>query len=53
MAIIFIVTREFLMFDEVFLPPHVKRCMMITYKYGIYELPYELRKDLRLTIFGN
>ena len=36
------------MFYQVFFSPQVKRCAIITYKHGIYELPHELRKDLRL-----
>ena len=35
---------------QTFLSPKVKRCAIITYKYGIYELPYELPNDLRLNI---
>ena len=31
----------------------VKRCAIITYKHGIYELPRELPNDLRLRILGN
>ena len=30
----------------------MKRWTIITYKYGIYELPHELPKDLRLRILG-
>ena len=41
------------MFYQIFLSPQVKRCTIITYKYGIYELPDELPNDLRLRIFGN
>ena len=36
------------MFYQVFFSPQVKRCAIITYKHGIYELSHELRKDLRL-----
>ena len=28
-----------------FLSPQVKRCAIITYKHGIYELPHELPSD--------
>ena len=37
------------MFYQIFLLPQVKRCPIITYKHGIYELSHELglRKDLR------
>ena len=33
------------MFYQIFLSPQVKRCAIITYKYGIYELPHELPND--------
>ena len=33
---------------RIFLSPQVKRCEIITYKHGIYELPHELPNDLRL-----
>ena len=36
-----------------FLLPQVKRWVIITYKHGIYELPYELQNDLRLRRLGN
>ena len=36
------------MFYQIFLSPQVKRCAIITYKHGIYELPHELPNDLRL-----
>ena len=32
------------MFYQLFLSPEVKQCVIITYKYGIYELPQELPK---------
>ena len=43
------------MFYQIFLSPQVKRCAIITYKHGIYELPHELPNDLRLLgkILGN
>ena len=25
----------------------MKQCMIVTYKYGIYELPHELQNDIR------
>ena len=31
----------------IFLSPQMKCCATITYKHGIYELPYKLRLDLR------
>ena len=36
-----------------FLSPLVKRCVIITHKYGIYELPHELPNDLRHRVLGN
>ena len=36
------------MFYQTFLSPPVKRCAIITYNHGIYELPYELLNDLRI-----
>ena len=41
------------MFCQIFLSPQVKRCAIITYKHGMYEMPYELLNDLRLSILGN
>ena len=41
------------MFYQISLSPQVKRCMIITYKRGIYELRQELQNDLRLMILGN
>ena len=38
------------MFYQIFLSPQVKRCAIVTYKHGIYELPHELPNDLRLRI---
>ena len=40
------------MFYQIFLSPQVKRWAIITYKHGIYELPHELTKDLRLNDLG-
>ena len=31
----------------------VKRCVIITYKHDIYELPHDLQIDLRFRILGN
>ena len=42
-----------LMIYQIFLSPQVKRCAIITYKHGIWELPHELPNDLRLWILGN
>ena len=41
------------MFYQIFFSPQVKRCAIITYEHGIYELPHELPNDLRLNILGN
>ena len=41
------------MFYQLFLSPQVKRCAIITYEHGIYELPQELPNDGRLRILGN
>ena len=41
------------MFYQTFLSPQVKRCAIITYKHGIYELPHKLPNDLRLRKLGN
>ena len=39
---------DFLMFCQIFLSPQVKRILIISNKHGIYKLPHELPKDLRL-----
>ena len=41
------------MFYQIFLPRQLKPYGIITYKHGIYELPHELRNELRLSILGN
>ena len=43
-----IIFRDFLMFEQFFFPSQVKRSVIISDKYGIYELP----NDLRLRILG-
>ena len=35
------------MFYQIFLSPQVKRCAIITYKHGIYELSHNLPNDLK------
>ena len=35
------------MFYQIFISPQAKRCVIITYKHGIYELPHKLPNDLR------
>ena len=41
------------MFYQIFLSLKVKRCVIIFYKHGIYELSHELPNDLRLRKLGN
>ena len=41
------------MFDKIFVSPQVKRIMIINNKHGIYKLPHELPKLLRLKTLGN
>ena len=41
------------MLYQIALSSQVKRWAIITYKDGIYELPDELRNDLRLRILVN
>ena len=38
------------MAEQIFLSPQVKRSLIISNKYGIYELPHELPNDLTLRI---
>ena len=38
------------MFYQIFFEPHVKRSVIISNENGIYELPQELPKELRLRI---
>ena len=52
-TIIFIIIWDFSMFYQIFLSPQVEWCVIVTYKHGIYELPYELRNHLRLRILRN
>ena len=37
-----------MIFYQIFFSPQVKRTMIISNKYGIYELPDELLNNLRL-----
>ena len=52
-TIIFIIFWDFLMFYQIFLSPQEKQWAIISYKHGIYELPHDLRNDLKLRILGN
>ena len=49
----FIMFWNFSMFYQTFLSPQLKRCVIITYKHGMYELPHQLLTDLKLRILGN
>ena len=40
------------MFCQTFLSLQVKRCVIITYKHGMYELPHEMLNNLRLRKLG-
>ena len=48
-----VIFSDFLMFDQIFLSPQVKRSVIISNKHGTYELSYELPNNLRLRILGN
>ena len=41
------------MFYQIFLSSQVKRCAIITYQHGIYEVPQELPNNVRLRKLGN
>ena len=44
---------ELLLLNQIFFSPQVQQSVTISNKHGIYELPDELPKDLRLRISGN
>ena len=48
-----IILWDFLMFYQMFLSPQVKRSAIISNKQGVYELPHELPRDLKLRILRN
>ena len=50
---LFLIFRDFSMFYQIFLSLQVKRCAIITYEHGIYELLHGLLNNLRLRILGN
>ena len=52
-AIILIIPWHLLMLYEIFLWLEVKRCRVVTYKNGIYEVPQELLNDLRIRNWAN
>ena len=49
----FIIFRDILRDEQIFFSPQVRQSMIISNKYGIYELPHKLLNDLRLRILGN
>ena len=52
-TILFITIWDFLTVEQTFLSPQMKRSMIISNKHGIYMLPYDLKKDVRMRILGN
>ena len=52
-TIIFIIFWNFLMFYQIFLPPQVKRRVIIGNKHDICDLRHELPNNFRLNILGN
>ena len=48
-----IIFWEFLLLYQIFFSPQMQRSVIISNKHGIYDLPDELPKDLRLRILGN
>ena len=48
-----IIFGEFLILYQFFVSQQVKRNVIISNKFGIYELPQELLNDLKLRILGN
>ena len=52
-TILFIIIWDFLTVEQTFLSPQMKRSMIISNKHGIYMLPHDLKKDLRMRILGN
>ena len=49
----FIIFSDILIDEQIFFSPEVKTSVIISNKHGIYELPHELRNDLRLRKLGN
>ena len=41
------------MFEQIFVSPQVKQCVVITYKHSRFELPHESLNKLRPRILGN
>ena len=48
-----IIFEDFLILHQIFLLAQAKGSVIMSNKHGIYELPHELLKDLRLTILGD
>ena len=48
-----IIFWDFFMIDQIFFSPQVKLSVIISNKHGIYELPHELKNELRLRILGH
>ena len=48
---IFIIFWDFLIDEQIFFLPQVKRSVIHSNKHGIYELPHKLLNDFRLTCF--
>ena len=46
-TIMVLIFWDFLMFDQIFFSPQIKRSVIIGNKHGLYELPHELQNDLR------
>ena len=41
------------MFYQTFFSPQVKRCVIVTYKHGIYQFSHEMPNHLKLRTLGN
>ena len=52
-AIMDIIYLDFLIFYQIFYSSQMKQSVIISNKYGIYELPHELPNDLRVSILRN
>ena len=50
-AVLVIIFWDFLMFDQVFLSPQVKRSSIISNKHGIFDFPHDFPYDLRLKTY--
>ena len=49
----FTIFQDFSMFYQIFLSSQVKQWVIIIQKHRIYELPHEMRNNLRLRVLGN